>query len=261
MKHKRQKAFTLIELLVVLAVIALLIGILGPSLAAARQMGRRLVCLSNLRQMVIAADHYLTVNNEYYPLASFVDKSQAAAGVQQNHEWDFFKVYQFGQMQRCSPGSLWQYDSIPKIQQCPSFKGSANSPGDPFTGYNYNVSFIGGILERAEDGTLTGTNSTRAIEVKRPAGCVIFGDGQYADGANKFMRSPWLGRLEEQDDMKLRPYGTQGFRHMRKTNVAYCDGRAETLADRYTETHEELIDLVAEDTGFLSPDNNAYDFR
>ncbi|RKY06827.1 MAG: hypothetical protein DRP65_11235 [Planctomycetota bacterium] len=257
----RHKAFTLIELLVVLAVIALLAGILMPALAAARQIGKRLVCLSNLRQMVIAADSYLANYNEYYPLASFVDKSLAADSIQKNCEWDFSKLYEFGQMTECKPGSLWQGDTNLKIQQCPAFKGSANSPGDPFTGYNYNVSFIGGILERAEDGTLTGTNSTRALEVRSPAGCVIFGDGQWEDGANKFMRSPWLGKLEAQGDLKLKPYGTQGFRHMRKTNVAYCDGRAETLADRYTETHPELIDLIAEGTGFLSPDNSAYDLK
>ena len=257
----RHKGFTLIELLVVLAIIALLAGILMPSLVAARQMGRRLVCLSNLRQMVIAADNYLADNNEYYPLASFVDKSQAADGVQHNYEWDFFKVYEFGQMTECKPGLLWQGDTNLKIQQCPAFKGNDNSPGDPFTGYNYNVSFIGGILERAQDGTLTGTNSTRALEVKKPARCVIFGDGEYEDGANKFMRSPWLGKLETQDDLKLKPYGTQGFRHLHKTNVAYCDGRAETLADRYTETHEELIDLIAEEAGFLSADNSAYDLK
>ncbi|MHC4216105.1 MAG: type II secretion system protein, partial [Planctomycetota bacterium] len=49
LKIKRHKGFTLIELLVVLAIIALLSGILMPTLVAARQMGRRLVCLSNLR--------------------------------------------------------------------------------------------------------------------------------------------------------------------------------------------------------------------
>ncbi|HIJ67783.1 MAG TPA: prepilin-type N-terminal cleavage/methylation domain-containing protein [Planctomycetes bacterium] len=257
----RHKAFTLIELLVVMTVVVLLAGILMPSLAATRQIGKRLVCLSNLRQMVIAANSYLANCNEYYPLASFVDKSQAGEGVQKNCEWDFCKVYRFGQMSECKPGALWQGETNLKIQQCPAFKGNANSPGDQFTGYNYNVSFIGGIMECAEDGRLTGTNSTRALEVRNPARCVIFGDGQYVDGANKFMRSPWLGTLETNDDLKLKPYGTQGFRHLGKTNVAYCDGRAETLAERYTETHEDLIDLIAENTGFLSPDNSSYDLK
>jgi len=60
----RRRGFTLIELLVVIAIIALLMGVLLPSLGRARQQARKVACLSNMRQMGVALSAYL-IDSDY----------------------------------------------------------------------------------------------------------------------------------------------------------------------------------------------------
>jgi prepilin-type processing-associated H-X9-DG protein/prepilin-type N-terminal cleavage/methylation domain-containing protein len=59
--------FTLVELLVVIGIIALLIAILLPSLARARQAALTTACLSNLRQIGLGIHMYADNNRGIYP--------------------------------------------------------------------------------------------------------------------------------------------------------------------------------------------------
>ncbi|MGD0258278.1 MAG: prepilin-type N-terminal cleavage/methylation domain-containing protein [Verrucomicrobiota bacterium] len=63
----RRPAFTLIELLVVIAILAILMALLLPALASAREEGWRTACLSNLRQIGIAIRAYAGDNNGNIP--------------------------------------------------------------------------------------------------------------------------------------------------------------------------------------------------
>ena len=69
-KPARRPAFTLVELLMVIAIIAILAGILLPSLAKARESAKQAQCSSNLRQVNLALNYYLRSYNDIFPYTS-----------------------------------------------------------------------------------------------------------------------------------------------------------------------------------------------
>jgi len=69
--RKGRSGFTLIELLVVVAIIALLISILLPSLARARELAKRTTCAANMSGMGKGLHTYSNDNNQGMPVSAY----------------------------------------------------------------------------------------------------------------------------------------------------------------------------------------------
>ena len=247
--NKGISGFTLIELLVVIMIVGLLISLTLPLLGKARESARTTKCQSNLRQMAMAAMVYTHNHNGRFPISQYLDFATPPKKV----TWEITTVF-VGGGKTYIPGSLWDGEGVTRIHQCPTYDGPDNWSDAPYSGYNYNTSYIGhGQGESIE-------TPANEIEIRNPTGCALFGDGGYGSGANKFMRAPWKNPGD--DAFSGRYAGTQAFRHQGgSTNVAYCDGHIASSSDRFTDTYAADQASIAPDTGFLSADNSAYDLN
>lgn len=125
-QHPSKHAFTLIELLVVIAIIAILAAILFPVFAQAREKARQTVCLSNMKQIGLAARMYVEDYDEtWFPCWQ--------------NEWDgaghwYFKVSPYI---KAGTGTNWSQVSMSnEIRWCPdgvarAFNYAENSHIDP----------------------------------------------------------------------------------------------------------------------------------
>jgi prepilin-type N-terminal cleavage/methylation domain-containing protein len=76
---KRSKGFTLIEVLVVIAIIALLLSIVMPSLKRVKETAKAVVCLTNYHQWGLAFEAYLQENNNKF-MGEWISIAQSNGG-------------------------------------------------------------------------------------------------------------------------------------------------------------------------------------
>ncbi|MFW6039210.1 MAG: type II secretion system protein [bacterium] len=135
----KRTGFTLIELLVVISIIALLIAILLPALKQARDLARRTQCLSQIRQLNLAANAYAVDHDGILPAHQIRSK-------QWNHD-----------TARASRGAraLWEYGYVdenpddPMLMVCPSRfdhwnHHNAYMENEQWQNYNSTYYFTGG---------------------------------------------------------------------------------------------------------------------
>jgi prepilin-type N-terminal cleavage/methylation domain-containing protein/prepilin-type processing-associated H-X9-DG protein len=112
---RSKRGFTLIELLVVIAIIAILAAILFPVFAKARERARQAACISNQKQIVLAAKMY----------------SDDWEGILPNigtYSSGFFGSWTAGPDWTAVNGPIYDYVRAgQEIYQCPSVKGQGIS--------------------------------------------------------------------------------------------------------------------------------------
>jgi len=123
----KRRGFTLIELLVVIAIIALLMSILMPALNRARELGRRTVCMGNLKQLALAWVMYADENRGdlVNGLAGADDGGTppiitgwvGPIPLDNNGNPTINKRQQIAQIKE---GTLWEYAKNPKVFKCPA---------------------------------------------------------------------------------------------------------------------------------------------
>src|SRR5580692_2245842 len=115
------KAFTLIELLVVIAIIAILAALLLPSLAKAKEQGRQINCMSNLKQLQLCWELYTDDNHGVFPPNDDIT-SLGTQGIDPNNKTSWCQGWPLTDTNTAGiqAGLLFPYDTSVGIYHCPS---------------------------------------------------------------------------------------------------------------------------------------------
>jgi prepilin-type N-terminal cleavage/methylation domain-containing protein len=113
-----RRAFTLVELLVVIAIIGILIGLLLPAVNSAREAGRRISCVNNLKQIGLGLQVFEQTYGRFPP-GGAVDQPPFGSNRLRPNGW----------------GSSWLIYILPMVEQNALFKqfrfdGTSGWPGD-----------------------------------------------------------------------------------------------------------------------------------
>jgi len=212
----RLRGFTLIELLVVIAIIAILAAILFPVFARAREKARQTACLSNMKQLALATDMYLT-DYEAYPLHSHKELG--------NPGWRWMKM-------------LMPHVRNEGIYACPTTGGRTVDLDSSSQMYGYNYQYLGNGRNLSGFGpALLASESqietpSETIAIADAAGLAQF-VGTSSEGKSGYSIDPPLpnslfgvyygGSAGEPDRAIVAP------RHNGGANFAFCDGHAKWL--------------------------------
>jgi prepilin-type N-terminal cleavage/methylation domain-containing protein/prepilin-type processing-associated H-X9-DG protein len=198
-----RRGFTLIELLVVIAIIAILAAILFPVFARAREKARQASCLSNCKQMGLAAMMYVQDYDEvFFPRCTGTWGGWTTDP--NSVPWFYYSA--------TVPGLIYPYINNAQVFICPSLQTRR--------GYGYNMGF--GYVELAR--------------INAPAEKVLFSDDTFGS-AVLYHPSQGVGNWGANF---VNPPGSTGAnivwgencpygRHNDMANFTFCDGHAKAM--------------------------------
>ena len=167
---RNAKGFTLVELLVVIGIIALLIGILIPTLSKAQQQAKVTACMSNMRQLAQGWIMYTNDNRGSIPYAETDAERNADGSINTSNKarrdgWvvDVPGDPAFNTRASVEKGLLWKYCSAAETYRCPASIDLAN-----FRSYSISLHMNGdpifaGHLTFWETGVLPGLDPPHIV--------------------------------------------------------------------------------------------------
>jgi prepilin-type N-terminal cleavage/methylation domain-containing protein/prepilin-type processing-associated H-X9-DG protein len=211
---KSDYGFTLIELLVVIAIIAILAGLLLPVLAQAKNKGRQITCLNNLRQLQIAWNLYILDNNDIMPENKSVGSGTLGV-VGSPGSWVNGNAKSSAALTNLQNGTLYPYTPNVGVYHCPSDQATVVNTQVPRT-RSYSMSaFLNGNIT-ADVPTVI----TKYLQIQ-PGTSLVFvfldeNEGSIDDGYFFTYRNPGSSWVNLPSD-----------RHNRACNLSFADGHCE----------------------------------
>jgi prepilin-type N-terminal cleavage/methylation domain-containing protein/prepilin-type processing-associated H-X9-DG protein len=217
--------FTLIELLVVIAIIAILAALLFPVLSSAKSAAKKTTCLSNSREIGMAASLYLSDFDDVYPQTRQSSSNPALEDSSGQIEEPIYSpalVPLEPYVQFAAP----PHEAIFTCPEDPDPFGSrciALDPDSPdVNSYLANAYFVFGLSQSA----VANSASTIYIAERRSVG--VGEDDPYCDD----IYHPWFNATNPDspnDDMDSVSGAVATTRHETMSNFSFVDGHVKSL--------------------------------